>query len=65
MQDEQGYLILTRRVNEIIVINNNIEVVVMAIVGRQVRLGVRAPTDVDIHRFEVWERIQQEKGNAR
>ncbi len=62
MENEKGYLILTRRPSQIIMINNNIEILVMAVVGRQVRLGVNAPKEVDVHRFEVWERIQEEKG---
>lgn len=50
-------LILTRRVGETICIGDDIEVVVLGVKGNQVRLGVKAPTDVDVHREEIYQRI--------
>ncbi|WP_438282270.1 carbon storage regulator CsrA [Pseudomonas alabamensis] len=51
-------LILTRKVGETIVINDNIRVTVLAIKGSQIRLGVEAPADVPVHRQEIQERIK-------
>ncbi len=50
-------LILTRRVGETIIINDNIHVTVLAAKGNQLRLGIEAPTDVEIHREEIYKRI--------
>jgi carbon storage regulator len=56
-------LILTRRVGEIIVINDNIEVQVLLVKGNQVRLGINAPKDVSVHREEIQQLIKKEKGD--
>ncbi len=50
-------LILTRRVGETIIINDDIHVTVLAAKGNQLRLGIEAPTDVEIHREEIYKRI--------
>ena len=57
-------LILTRRIGETLNIGDNIEVVVMAVKGNQVRLGIKAPKDVPVHREEIYQRIQKEKADA-
>lgn len=54
-------LILTRRVGEIIRINDNISVQVLSVIGQQVKLGVAAPETVAVHREEIYERIQAER----
>ena len=54
-------LILTRRVGETIVIGNNVTVTVLGVKGNQVRLGVKAPKEVSVHREEIFERIQSEQ----
>lgn len=54
-------LVLSRKKDESIVINDNVRVVVVDIVGDKVRLGVEAPRDVSVHRSEVWEAIQRNK----
>lgn len=53
-------LVLTRRVNESIVIGDSIEVKVLEVRGDQVKLGVQAPRRVPVHRKEVFEEIVRE-----
>jgi carbon storage regulator len=53
-------LILTRKIGEIITIGDDIQVQVMEVKGKQVRLGIAAPKRFKIHRKEVYERIQAE-----
>lgn len=55
-------LILTRRVGETLVVGDDITVTVLGVKGNQVRLGVNAPKDVSVHREEIYQRIQQERG---
>lgn len=57
-------LVLTRKLNQSIVINDNIEVVVLEVRGEQVRLGIRAPKDVTVHRKEIYEQIMDENRAA-
>ncbi len=54
-------LILTRRVGEVLNIGDNVEVTVLGIKGNQVRIGIKAPDDVPVHRAEIYERIKKEK----
>jgi carbon storage regulator len=59
-------LILSRKTSESVVIpSQRIEVVVVDIVGDKVRLGFRAPDDVDIFREEIWKTICFEDWNQR
>jgi carbon storage regulator len=53
-------LILTRRKGETIRIGDVIEVTVLGVKGKQVRLGIAAPQNVAVHREEVYERIVAE-----
>lgn len=55
-------LILTRRLGEALVIGDDVVVTVLGVKGNQVRIGVRAPDDVPIHREEIYERIREEGG---
>ena len=53
-------LVLSRKKNETIVINDSITVTVIEIRGDKVRLGIDAPKDVTVHRREVYEAIQNQ-----
>lgn len=57
-------LILTRKLGESITIGDNIKVSVLGIRGRQVRLGIDAPSDVVVHREEIYVKIQEENRKA-
>ena len=53
-------LVLTRKSNQSIMIGDDIEVSVLAIVGEKVRIGIQAPRDVPVFRKEVYLEIQDE-----
>jgi carbon storage regulator len=55
--EERSMLVLSRKKDECIVINNDITIVVVEIRGDKVRLGVEAPKEVPVHRREVYEAI--------
>ncbi len=57
-------LVLSRQRDETIMIGDNIEITVVDIRGDKVRLGINAPSDVTVHRKEVWEAIQRENRAA-
>ncbi|MSR31276.1 MAG: carbon storage regulator [Gemmataceae bacterium] len=52
-------LVLSRKKNECIVINNDITVTVVEIRGDKVRLGIVAPKDVPVHRQEIFDAIHE------
>jgi carbon storage regulator len=54
-------LVLSRKKNESIVINNDVVVTVIEIRGDKVRLGIVAPKDISVHREEVYEAIHGTK----
>jgi carbon storage regulator len=57
-------LVLSRKKNESIIINDNITVTVIEIRGDKVRLGIEAPKDVTVHRREVYEAIQNQQSRS-
>ncbi|OGF98353.1 MAG: carbon storage regulator [Candidatus Glassbacteria bacterium GWA2_58_10] len=57
-------LILTRKQGESVAIGDDIQVTVVEIQGKQVKLGVKAPREVAVHRQEIYEKIQQENIRA-
>ena len=52
-------LALSRKKNEAIVINNNIEITILEIKGEQVKVGISAPKQVPVYRKEVYLQIQE------
>ncbi len=57
-------LALSRKVNESIVINNNVEIVVLEIKGDQVKIGIKAPKSVPVYRKEIYVQIEQSNKEA-
>ena len=57
-------LALSRKQNEAIVINNNIEVTVLEVKGDQVKIGITAPKEVPVYRKEVYVQIQNANKEA-
>ena len=57
-------LILARKVNERIVIGENVQVSIVDIKGDQVKIGIDAPTSVKVYRYEVFEAIQEQNRAA-
>ena len=53
-------LVLTRRVDETLMIGDEVTVTVLGVKGNQVRIGINAPKEVGIHREEIYERIKAE-----
>ena len=53
-------LVLSRRVDESLLIDKDIKITVLDIKGGQVRLGISAPPSIKVHREEVFDRIQQD-----
>lgn len=57
-------LVLTRKKDQSIIINENIEITILDVQGDQVRIGINAPRDVSIHRKEVFLQISEENKKA-
>lgn len=57
-------LVLTRKLGQSIVIGDEIEVVVLEVRGEQVRIGIRAPKTVAVHRKEIYDQIQEENRSS-
>lgn len=51
-------LILTRKIGESLLIGDNVEITVLSIRGGQVKLGVKAPKEISVHREEIYQRIK-------
>ena len=57
-------LVLARRINQSIMIGDDVELVVVDIKGDQVKLGIKAPRNVSVHRSEVHQEIQEQNKKA-
>ncbi|WP_101757487.1 carbon storage regulator CsrA [Oceanicoccus sp. KOV_DT_Chl] len=56
-------LILTRRIGETLRVGDEVKVTVLELQGNQVRIGIEAPRSVEVHREEIYQRIQNERRN--
>ena len=54
-------LILTRRVGETVMIGDDIQVMITKIKGNQVHIGIQAPKNIEVHRKEIYQKIQNDK----
>jgi len=54
-------LVLTRRVNETLVVGDDVTVTILSVSGNQVRIGIKAPRHVSIHREEIYEKIKRQQ----
>ena len=54
-------LVLTRQTEESIIVGDDVEIVVVAVSGNRVRLGINAPRSIPVHRREVYDAIQEKK----
>jgi carbon storage regulator len=54
-------LVLTRKVHQSIVVGDEVEIIVLEVRGEQVRLGIKAPKHVNVHRKEVYDQIAENK----
>jgi carbon storage regulator len=61
---EDPVLVLTRRANQSIMIGHEIVVTVLEVRGDQVRLGIKAPRSIDVHREEIFIQLQQANRDA-
>ena len=57
-------LALSRKKNEALVINNNIEITILEVKGDQVKIGIEAPREVPIYRKEVYLQIQEANASS-
>jgi carbon storage regulator len=57
-------LVLTRRANQSIMIGHEVVVTVLEVRGDQVRLGIKAPRSIDVHREEIFAQLQQANRDA-
>jgi len=57
-------LVLTRKLGEKIQIGDDISIVIMEVKGKQVKLGIEAPSNIKVHRQEIYQKIQDENIRA-
>jgi len=57
-------LVLSRKINQSIIIGDNIRIVVVAVDRDQVKLGIEAPREISVHRSEIYEEIQRSNRSA-
>jgi carbon storage regulator len=59
-----GVLVLTRKSNQSIMIGDDIEISVLAVMGEKVRIGIEAPRSIPVFRREVYVEIQEDEDDA-
>ncbi|MBU8881185.1 carbon storage regulator CsrA [Bacillus sp. FJAT-29790] len=57
-------LVLTRKLNQSIQIGDDIEIKILSVEGEQIKIGIQAPKNIDIHRKEIYLAIQEENQKA-
>jgi carbon storage regulator len=57
----KSMLVLSRNMNESIMIDDDVEIVIVKVQGNKVRLGIKAPRNIAVNRKEIYLRIQEEK----
>jgi carbon storage regulator len=57
-------LVLTRKTGEAIQIGDDIEITILSVKGDQIKLGINAPKNIEIHRKEIYVSIQEENEQA-
>jgi carbon storage regulator len=62
--EKSGVLVLTRKSNQSIMIGDDVEISVLAIMGEKVRIGIDAPRSVPVFRREVYVEIQEDQGGT-
>jgi len=60
----RAMLVLTRRVGEKLVIGDDVTIAILSVRGNQVRIGIAAPPEVQVHREEIYQRILKERVNG-
>lgn len=58
-------LILTRKVGESIMIGESVQIKVLGVRSGQIKIGIEAPRDLEVHREEIYERIRAEENGKR
>jgi carbon storage regulator len=56
-------LVLTRKAGEKLVIGDNVTVTILSVKGVQVRIGIDAPLEIQVHREEIYQRILKERAS--
>ncbi len=57
-------LVLTRKIGEKVIIGDDVSVTILGLFGNHVRLGINAPKSVDIHREEIYVKIQNDNQDS-
>jgi carbon storage regulator len=58
-------LVLSRQRDESIMIGDDVEIIIVDVRGDKVRLGITAPKEIPVHRREIYDAIQREKGQKK